>query len=260
LHEYKRQFLNALCILELYFEIKEGTLRDFTPTTFIFGAKAAPGYFRAKGVIKFINEIAKLIENDSEVNPYIKVVFVSDYNVSYAEKIIAAADVSEQISTAGTEASGTGNMKLMINGAVTLGTLDGANVEIFEQVGKDNIFLFGMNVDEVNALWSRGYNPVDFLNADSELREVIGMLTSGVLGKRFDNIAASLLTNRYGCADQYMTIADFADYARAQREVSNTYLNREKFMQMSLANIAGAGIFSADRAVKEYAEKIWKLK
>ncbi|MBQ8338303.1 MAG: glycogen/starch/alpha-glucan phosphorylase, partial [Oscillospiraceae bacterium] len=233
---------------------------DVTPRTFIFGAKASAGYDLAKQIISLISAVSDFINADPQVRDKIKVVFMEDYKVSLAEHIIPAAEISEQISVAGKEASGTGNMKLMINGAVTLGTIDGANVEIFEQVGRDNIFLFGMNVDEVNALWSRGYNPADFLNADPELREVIGMLTSGVLGKRFDNIAASLLTNRYGCADQYMTIADFADYARAQRDVSNTYLDKNKFMQMSLANIAGAGIFSADRAVKEYAEKIWKLK
>ncbi len=260
LHEYKRQLLNVLQILYMYNRIKSHPNEDFVPRTFIFGAKASAGYDLAKQIISLISAVSDFINADPQVRDKIKVVFMEDYKVSLAEHIIPAAEISEQISIAGKEASGTGNMKLMINGAVTLGTLDGANVEIFEQVGRDNIFLFGMNVDEVNALWSRGYNPADFLNADAELREVVSMLTSGVLGKRFDNIAASLLTNRYGCADQYMTIADFADYARAQRDVSKTYLDREKFMQMSLANIAGAGIFSADRAVKEYAEKIWKLK
>jgi starch phosphorylase len=151
-------------------------------------------------------------------------------------------------------------MKLMINGAVTLGTLDGANVEIFEQVGKDNIFLFGMNVDEVNALWARGYNPNEFVASNEELRQVINMLTSGVLGRRFDDIAASLLTNRYGTADQYMTLADFGDYARAQKLVSETYSDKYSFMKMSLTNVAKAGIFSADRSVLEYADKIWKMR
>ena len=150
-------------------------------------------------------------------------------------------------------------MKLMINGAITLGTMDGANVEIFEQVGRENMFLFGMNVDEVNDLWRRGYDPREFLAADPELTAVIDMLTSGVLGKRFDDIAASLLTSRYGVADRYMAIADFADYRRAQNEVGKTYLDREKFMKMSLVNIAKAGFFSADRSVMEYAENIWKM-
>ena len=244
----------------MYNRIKAHPNEEFVPRTFIFGAKASAGYDLAKQIISLISAVSDFINADPQVRDKIKVVFMEDYKVSLAEHIIPAAEISEQISTAGKEASGTGNMKLMINGAVTLGTLDGANVEIAQQVGRDNIFLFGMTVDEVNALWSRGYNPSDFLNADPELREVISMLTSGVLGKRFDDIAASLVTNRYGTADQYMTIADFADYARAQRDVSKTYADRDKFMQMSLSNIAGAGIFSADRAVLEYADKIWKLK
>ena len=203
--------------------------------------------------------MSDLINSDPIAKEKIKVVFIEDYRVSLAEKIIPAAEISEQISIAGKEASGTGNMKLMINGAVTLGTLDGANVEIFEQVGRDNIFLFGMKVEEVEALWQRGYNPIDFVEADPALKEVISMLTSGILGKRFDGIAASLLTNRFGTADPYMTLADFGDYVRAQGDVSKTYLERDKFMKMSLVNIAKAGIFSADRSVKEYADKIWKM-
>ena len=259
LHEYKRQLLNVLGILYMYNYIKKHPNEDVAPRTFIFGAKASAGYDLAKQIISLINTVSMFINSDPQVRDKIKVVFMEDYRVSLAEKIIPAAEISEQISIAGKEASGTGNMKLMINGAVTLGTLDGANVEIFEQVGKDNIFLFGMKVDEVQALWDRGYNPTDFVNANEQLREVVNMLTSGVLGKRFDDIAASLLTNRYGCADQYMTLADFTDYARAQKEVGEIYKNREKFMQMSLVNIAKAGIFSADRSVKEYAKKIWNM-
>ena len=260
LHEYKRQLLNVLQILYMYNRIKSHPNEEFVPRTFIFGAKASAGYDLAKQIISLISAVSEFINADLQVRDKIKVVFMEDYKVSLAERIIPAAEISEQISIAGKEASGTGNMKLMINGAVTLGTLDGANVEIFEQVGENNIFLFGMNVDEVNALWHRGYNPTDYINADYELREVISMLTSGVLGKRFDSIAASLLTNKFGHADQYMTIADFSDYVRAQKDVSQAYLDRDRFMKMSLANIAGAGVFSADRAVKEYAEKIWKLK
>ena len=259
LHEYKRQLLNVLQILHMYNYVKKHPSEDITPRTFIFGAKASAGYDLAKQIISLINTVSVFINSDPQVRDKIKVVFMEDYRVSLAEKIIPAAEISEQISIAGKEASGTGNMKLMINGAVPLGTLDGANVEIFEQVGKDNIFLFGMKVDDVQALWDRGYNPTDFINANEELYEVVNMLTSGVLGKRFDDIAASLLTNRYGCADQYMTLADFADYARAQKEVGEVYKNRDKFMQMSLVNIAKAGIFSADRSVTEYAKKIWKM-
>lgn len=204
--------------------------------------------------------MADFINADPVVRDRLRVVFIEDYKVSLAEIIIPAAEISEQISIAGKEASGTSNMKLMINGAVTLGTLDGANVEIFERVGKENMFLFGLTVDQVRDLWARGYNPGDYLASDPRLKEVIGMLTSGILGKKFDEIAASLLTNRYGVADQYMTCADFSDYVRAQQEVSEAYRDRTRFAQMSLTNIARAGVFSADRSVLEYAEKIWNLK
>ena len=259
LHEYKRQLLNVLHILYLYNEIKANPNKDYTPRTFIFGAKASAGYLLAKQIISLINAVGNLVNSDPATQGKIKVVFMEDYRVSLAEKIITAAEISEQISIAGKEASGTGNMKLMINGAVTLGTLDGANVEIFEQVGKDNIFLFGMTVDQVNALWQRGYNPTDYLNANPKLKEVVNMLTSGVLGKRFDDIASSLLQNRFGVADQYMTLADFEDYVRAQTLVGDTYKNADKFTSMSLVNIAKSGIFSADRSVQEYVDNIWKM-
>ena len=214
----------------------------------------------AKQIIRLISALSNLLNSDPVTHDKLKVVFIEDYRVSLAELIVPAAEISEQISIAGKEASGTGNMKLMINGAITLGTMDGANVEIFEQVGKENMFLFGMNVDEVNELWAKGYDPNAFLAQNAELSEVIGMLTSGVLGTRFDAIAESLTTNRFGVADRYMAIADFADYARAQRDVGQTYLDKDKFMKMSLVNIAKAGIFSADRSVLEYANNIWKMK
>jgi len=187
-------------------------------------------------------------------------VFVEDYRVSLAENIIPAADISEQISIAGKEASGTGNMKLMINGAVTLGTLDGANVEIFEQVGNDNIFLFGLKAHEVDNLWRQGYSPLDYVNANPELKAVLDLLTSTALGTRFDDIAKSLLTNAFGTADAYMALADFDSYVKAQELVGKTYQDKYKFMDMSLTNIAKAGIFSSDRAIKEYADNIWKIK
>ncbi len=259
LHEYKRQLLNVLQILYMYNHIKTHPNETFAPRTFIFGAKASAGYDMAKQIISLISAVSDLLNSDPVTRDKLKVVFIENYKVSLAELIVPAAEISEQISIAGKEASGTGNMKLMINGAVTLGTMDGANVEIFEQVGRENMFLFGMNVDEVNELWHRGYNPKEFLDADPELNDVIKMLTSGVLGRSFDAIAASLTTNRYGVADAYMAIADFADYARAQKEVGETYLNKEKFMSMSLHNIAKAGIFSADRSVMEYANNIWKM-
>ena len=257
LHEYKRQLLNVLHILHMYNQIKDHPNDTFVPRTFVFGAKASAGYVRAKQIISLICAVSNLVNSDPQVRNKLKVVFLEDYKVSLAEIIIPAADISEQISIAGKEASGTGNMKLMINGAVTLGTLDGANVEIHQQVGDENMFLFGMKAHEVDALWRRGYNPREFLTP--ELERVLQMLTSGVLGQRFDDIVASLLTNRFGVADGFMTVADFQDYARAQQDVSNTYPDRAKFTQMSLTNIAKAGIFSADRAVEEYAQNIWHL-
>ena len=257
LHEYKRQLLNVLHILYLYNKIKENPSMPFPPRTFLFGAKASAGYIRAKQIISLIVATSKLVNSDPQVRDKLKVIFLEDYKVSLAEIIIPAADISEQISIAGKEASGTGNMKLMINGAVTLGTLDGANVEIHQQVGDENMFLFGMTAEEVEALWRRGYNPREFLTP--ELEQVLRMLTSGILGQRYDDLVASLLTNRFGVADGFMTIADFKDYARAQQDISNAYPNRLAFTAMSLTNIAKAGIFSADRAVREYAENIWHL-
>ncbi len=258
LHEYKRQLLNILHVLYLYNQIKANPKADYVPRTFIFAAKASAGYIRAKQTISLIVAVSNFINADPEVRDKLKVIFVEDYKVSLAEIIIPAADISEQISVAGKEASGTGNMKLMINGAVTIGTLDGANVEIHEQVGDENIFLFGMKAHEVEALWQKGYNPVEFLTP--ELQQVLDMLTSGILGQRYDDLVTSLLSNRFGTADPYMTIADFNDYARAQRVVSQTYLDRKRFSDMSLVNIAKAGIFSSDRAVEEYARNIWYLK
>ena len=257
LHEYKRQLLNVLHILELYLQIKDHPNAPFVPRSFVFAAKASAGYIRAKQIISLIVAVAKLVNSDPQTRDKLKVVFVEDYKVSLAEIIIPAAELSEQISVAGKEASGTGNMKLMINGAVTIGTLDGANVEIREQVGDENMFLFGMTAEEVDALWRRGYDPHDFMTP--ELERVMRMLTSGVLGQRFDDIYASLLTNRFGTPDSYMTIADFQSYAAAQKRASETYLDRDKFASMMLVNTAKAGVFSADRAVREYADNIWHL-
>ncbi len=259
LHEYKRQLLNVLQILAMYQRIKAFPKEDFVPRTFVFGAKASAGYDMAKQIISLISAVSELVNSDADCRDKLKVVFLEDYRVSLAELIIPAAEISEQISIAGKEASGTGNMKLMLNGAVTLGTMDGANVEIFEQVGKDNMFLFGMNVDEVNALWAQGYHPQDFVSASPELQGALQMLTSGVLGKRFDAIAASLLTDRFGTADQYMALADFASYADAQRRVGEVYRDHRRFTKMSLVNIAKAGVFSADRAVLEYCDRIWYI-
>ena len=257
LHEYKRQMLNVLHILHLYNQIKDNPNGPWQPRTFIFGAKASAGYIRAKQIISLIVAVSNFVNNDRDVRDKLKVVFVEDYRVSLAEIIIPAAEISEQISVAGKEASGTGNMKFMINGGVTIGTLDGANVEIHQQVGDENMFLFGMHADEVENLWRAGYDPNRFITP--ELRRVLDMLTSGILGQRFDDLVASLTTNRFGVADAYMTIADFNDYARAQRDVAAAYADKTRFTNMSLVNIAKAGIFSADRSVKEYADKIWNL-
>lgn len=259
LHEYKRQLLNVLHILALYNRIKSNPNADFTPQTFIFAAKASSGYFMAKQVIRLITCVSNIINCDPQVRDKIRVVFIADYKVSLAEIIIPAAEISEQISIAGKEASGTGNMKLMINGAVTIGTLDGANVEILEQVGEDNMFLFGLTAPEVTDLWRSGYNPQDYYNQNPELKAVIDMLMSEALGTRFNELGRSLLTNSYGAADAYMVLADFQAYADAQQRVSTTYNDKDKFNNMSLVNIANAGLFSADRAVLEYCENIWHI-
>ncbi len=259
LHEYKRQLLNVLQILHMYVTLKENPSANFVPRTFVFAAKASPGYVMAKQIIRLIVEVSAMLASDPVTRDRLRVVFLEDYRVSLAEKIIPAADISEQISVAGKEASGTGNMKLMINGAVTLGTLDGANVEIHGAVGDDNMFLFGMTADEVEALWRRGYNPMEFINRDPELKAVMDLLMNGINGSRFDDIVCSLIRPGYGPADAYMSMADFSDYVRAQNDVSAAYTDRERFAKMALVNIAKAGIFSADRAVSEYADRIWRI-
>ena len=254
LHEYKRQLMCALHILYLYKKIKVDGMK-IQPRTFIFGAKASAGYVMAKEIIRFICAIADTVNNDTAIDGMIKVVFLADYRVSLAEIMMPAAEVSEQISLAGKEASGTGNMKFMINGALTIGTLDGANVEINQQVGNDNMFLFGMHADEVVKA-RENYRPRDIYNADEDLRAVIDMISSGaVAGKNFDSIVHYLLDS-----DPYMTMADFASYRDAQARVNETYADRTKWNKMSLTNIAKAGIFAADRSVAEYANDIWNLK
>ena len=252
LHEYKRQSLNALNIMAEYLMLKKNPNAEFTPKTYIFGAKAAPGYFVAKKTIELIDSLSKLINNDPDVNKKLKVVYMEDYNVSLAEALMPAADISEQISLAGTEASGTGNMKLMLNGAVTIGTLDGANVEIHDAVGDENIFIFGMKTPEVNALKASGYKPMDYIVNNSVLQEVMAMLSKGVNGKTFREISDLLMFK-----DPYMALADFADYQRIQRAASEAYNDKDRWNRMSLMNISGAGIFSADRSIMDYARDIW---
>ena len=256
LHEYKRQHLNALNILTEYLAIKANPNAEVTPHTYIFGAKAAPGYFMAKKIISFICALGDLINNDPDVRDRLKVVYCEDYNVTMAENLMPAADISEQISLAGTEASGTGNMKLMLNGAITLGTMDGANIEIFDAVGEDNIFIFGMKTPEVEELKRRGYNPQNYYNNNAELHNTIDFINRvGIAGKQFPEIGGTLLNN-----DPYMVLADFADYRRAQQEAVRTYADRTAWNQKSLMNISGAGRFAADRAINEYARDIWHTK
>ena len=251
LHEYKRQHLNALNIVAKYLEIKENPDGDYVPHTYIFGAKAASGYFVAKKIISFICALANLINNDPDMRGRLKVIYLEDYNVSMAEKLMPAADISEQISLAGTEASGTGNMKLMINGAITLGTLDGANVEINEAVGDENMVLFGMRTPDVNAVKRNGYVPMNYYNNNAELKKVISFIQNGINGVQFPEIA-NIINH-----DPYMVLADFADYRNAQRKLDEIYSDKDRFNRMSLLNTAGAGRFAADRAINEYAANIW---
>ena len=255
LHEYKRQHLNALQIVARYLEIKDNPDGDYVPRTYIFGAKAASGYFMAKKIIEFICALADLINNDPDMKGRLKVVYLEDYNVTMAERLMPAADVSEQISLAGTEASGTGNMKFMINGALTLGTLDGANVEIHEAVGDDNMFLFGMTTPEVNDLKRRGYQPMNYFSNNAELRRVIEFIQAGINGKIFPEIGNTIVHH-----DPYMVLADFADYRAAQKKIDEVWKDRETWNRMSLMNIAGAGRFAADRAIADYARDIWDTK
>ena len=255
LHEYKRQQLNILNIIAEYQMLKANPNADYFPKTYIFAAKAAPGYRMAKLIFQLIDSLSRLINNDPDVNEKLKVVFIEDYSVTLAELLMPAADISEQISLAGTEASGTGNMKLMLNGAVTLGTLDGANVEINEQVGSDNIFLFGMKTPEVEDLKRSGYYPMNYYNNNEVLRNAIDFISAGIWGRNFDDVANTLKYN-----DPYMALADFEDYQKAQKLITETYKDTEKFTKMSLMNISGAGIFSADRSIMDYANRIWHTK
>lgn len=252
LHEYKRQHLNAMHIISDYLYLKENPNADFTPKTYIFGAKAAPGYYFAKQIIQMIHMLARQIENDPAVKDKIKILFVEDYRVTLAELMIPSADISEQISLASTEASGTGNMKLMLNGAVTLGTEDGANVEIHEAVGDDNILIFGMKTPEVLKLRATGYNPRDYYNNNPKLKATVDFIANGINGMDFKSISNTLIGSDY-----YMAFADFEDYCRAQRQATSLYNDSDVWTKMSLMNIANAGIFSADRSVSDYAKNIW---
>ena len=254
LHEYKRQHLNALHILHLMKKLRDNPNLDLTPRAFIFGAKAAPGYYLAKQIIRLICVLQKEIENDPLLRQKLRIVYLEDYRVTLSELLTPACDVSEQISLAGTEASGTGNMKLMLGGAITLGTYDGANVEIHEQVGDENIVIFGMRTEEVNAMRQRGYAPGEYYQKDPLIRDLIDTLYAGISGNKFPEIADSLKNT-----DPYMVLADFRAYLEAQEKVQQLYRQPDVWHRMSLMNIAGSGVFCADRAVEEYAQRIWRL-
>ncbi len=264
LHEYKRQLLNAFSILYIYFGIKDGSIKDFYPTTFIFGAKSAPGYRRAKAIIKFINEIGRIISEDDEVKDLIKVVFVQNYNVSYAEKLVTAADISEQISTAGTEASGTGNMKLMLNGTVTLGTYDGANVEIVEEAGEDNNYIFGARVEELEVIM-KDYDPRKLIASDPKIARVVNTLIDGTVSDGgsgdFEELYFALTDGAsWHVPDHYYLIGDLDSYVKAKLRANADYKNaRLDFARKCWANMCFSGKFSSDRTIKDYAENIWQI-
>jgi len=253
LHEYKRQHLNALHILYTYLQLKDNPSMDFTPRVYIFGAKAAPGYYLAKQIIRFICTLAKTIDADAAVRDKLRVVYLEDYRVTLAELLMPAADISEQISLAGTEASGTGNMKLMMNGALTLGTLDGANVEIRDNVGEDNMFLFGMNAEQVAAKRREGYRSATLYEQDSNIRCAIDAMKQ-LYGQTFADLSGSLVN-----ADPFMVLADFEDYRRAQALSAQVYNDKQTWARKALLNVAGSGVFAADRAVKEYCDRIWGI-
>ncbi|MBQ7636650.1 MAG: glycogen/starch/alpha-glucan phosphorylase, partial [Lachnospiraceae bacterium] len=264
LHEYKRQLLNILTVMYKYHDLKTHPSKDFYPKTYIFGAKAAAGYLTAKLTIKLITSVADVINNDPAIKGKIKVVFIEDYRVSNAELIFAAADVSEQISTASKEASGTGNMKMMLNGAVTIGTMDGANVEIVNEVGEENAFIFGLSSQEVMEYEKNGnYNPMDIYNSDPNVKTVLDMLVDGTFSKDKE-----LFRPLYNCllntinsnkADQYFILKDFESYMDAQKRISDAYVDKKRWAKMALMNTASCGKFSSDRTIQEYVDEVWHL-
>ncbi len=261
LHEYKRQLMNALSIVDIYFRLKEGRLPDFHPTVYIFGAKSAPGYARAKAIIRYINRVAKMINNDPAVSDKLKVVFVQNYNCSYAEHIIPAADISEQISPAGKEASGTGNMKLMLNGAVTLGTLDGANVEIAQEAGMENEYIFGHTVEQINAI-TPTYRARDLYDSNADLRRAINTLVDGTVptdGDQQELFHALLDGTNWHIADHYYVLLDYASYLDTKLRANQEYKDRLAFGRKCLMNVASAAKFSSDRTIRQYADEIWHI-
>merc|ERR1711962_504964 len=258
IHEYKRQMLNCLHIITLYNRIKANPSAPIAPRTVKIGGKAAPGYHMAKQIIKLICAVGNVVNNDVVVGDKLKVIFLENYRVTLAEKIIPAADLSEQLSTAGTEASGTGNMKFMLNGALTIGTLDGANIEMMEEMGRENMFIFGMDVDEVEALKRKGYNAWDFYNSNDELRTCIDQIHSGFFSpsdpNKFHDLVSSLMNH-----DRFLTLADYASYIAAQDKVGQLYQNTDQWTAKALLNIASSGKFSSDRTIAQYGREIWGI-
>ena len=259
LHEYKRQLLKALHVIWLYHRVKANPQLPVTPRTFVFGAKAAPGYFMAKRIIKLIHSLARVINTDPDVQGRLKIVFPANFNVSLAERIYPAADLSEQISLAGKEASGTGNMKFALNGAVTVGTLDGANVEIRERVGAENFFLFGLDADEVCRLKHQGYDPMSFYEHDGELKAAIDAMALGQFSDGdkdiFRPIVESLLRQ-----DEYLLLADFRSYIDASEKAAYAFQDRDRWTRMSILNTARSGFFTSDRTIRQYCDEIWHVK
>ncbi|MEG0235457.1 glycogen/starch/alpha-glucan phosphorylase, partial [Cetobacterium sp.] len=264
LHEYKRQLLNIFHILDLYYRLKKNPTMKIHPVTYIFGAKSAPGYMRAKGTIRLINEVAQIINNDVEIKDMIKVVFMENYNVSSAQFLFPAADISEQISTAGKEASGTGNMKFMINGALTFGTLDGANVEIVEEAGVENNYIFGLKVGEIEELKKKGYNPKTPYKEIEGLKRVVDSLIDGSLDDEGTGLYKELYDSLLKGAswhepDQYFVLEDFEDFRKTQEKINKEFTDRETWGKKAWINISNGGKFSSDRTIDEYAKEIWKI-
>jgi starch phosphorylase len=260
IHEYKRQLLNVLHVIHLYNRIKHGRLDGWADRCVLIGGKAAPGYVMAKRIIKLINDIADIVNNDPAIGDQLKVVFIPNYNVSVAEIIIPACELSEQISTAGTEASGTSNMKFALNGALTIGTLDGANVEIHDEVGQDNIFIFGLTAGEVAEHHARGYNPWDHYHADHELRQSLEMIASGYFSPDAPELHKPIVDRLTNDGDPYLLLADYAAYISCQERVAELYINRDEWTRKAVLNVAHMGKFSSDRTIREYAEEIWNVK
>lgn len=259
-HEYKRQFLNTLHLITLYNRLKSGMVENFVPRTVIFGGKSAPGYIRSKLIIKLINSVAEMVNNDRDIGDRLKVVFLPDYSVSLAQLIIPAADLSEQISTAGMEASGTGNMKFALNGALTIGTLDGANIEIKEEVGDDNIFIFGLTAEEVVELRHDNYNPREYYKNNQELKKALDMIKDGYFSPQSPSLFKSIVDSLLNQGDYFMVLADYEAYINCQEQVNQTYKNKRIWTKMSILNVANMGKFSSDRTISQYASEIWKVK